>query len=137
MEIDHKDFRVIRRYTLFQVPGILLVAILGATLEHFDFVSRLLWLTALAIWTIKDILLYPFVWRAYVPGELLSEDNLIGMECKAETDLNPSGMIRIYGELWQAILTENSRPEKVTANSKVKIVSKKGMILTVQSISEG
>lgn len=46
--------------------------------------------------------MFPFVWHAYdrpQPGDVKS---LIGTEGIAEERLDPSGYIRVHGELWQA-----------------------------------
>ena len=54
--------------------------------------------------------MFTFVWPAYdkpLPGDVRS---LIGTEGIAEERLDPSGYIRVHGELWRAEVTGKTIP---------------------------
>jgi membrane-bound ClpP family serine protease len=61
-----------------------------------------LFIGLVSLWMVKYVLVFSFVWRAYDkprPGDVTS---LIGTEGIAEERLDPSGYIRVHGELWRA-----------------------------------
>ena len=57
--------KILLRYFLLQLPGIFFIAALIIFLYLIKAVSfKVIWIV-LAVWVIKDILLYPLVWRSY------------------------------------------------------------------------
>ncbi len=52
---------------------------------------------------------------------------LIGETGKAETDLDPEGMVFLHSELWNAVASE-----RIEKGTKIKVVGRKGLILKVQ-----
>lgn len=102
VRISPFDPRVILRYTLLQLPGFILLAlILFLFHSWFDIPVRAVMLV-LGLWVAKDIILFPFVWRSYIPGEFSPLKALIGLQGVAVESLNPSGYIRLRNELWAA-----------------------------------
>ena len=78
--------------------------------------------------------MFPFVWRAYDrprPGDLRS---MIGTEGIAQERLNPSGYIRVHGELWQAEVMEKRIP--IEKGEEVQIQGSYGLTLLVQPTQE-
>lgn len=57
--------RTLLRYALLQIPGIVLVsAVLLLAVRFLGLPSEWV-LLILGLWVAKDVILYPFVWRAY------------------------------------------------------------------------
>ena len=90
------------RYTAFQVPGWVLAALAGWWLR--DSFGAPLWLAAgvPAAWVIKDYALYPMLRSAYEADYRRRIEHLIGAEGTAVEPLDPTGYVRVRGELWRA-----------------------------------
>jgi len=94
--------RTFLRYLLFQVPEWGLVGLLLLGLHRFtDAPPALLWGGAVAF-LVKDLALYPWLWRAYEhvghePGE-----DLIGRAGVATSAVAGNGWVRVGSELWRA-----------------------------------
>jgi membrane-bound ClpP family serine protease len=61
-----------------------------------------LFIGLVTLWMVKYVVVFSFVWRAYDkprPGDVTS---LIGTQGIAEERLDPSGYVRVHGELWRA-----------------------------------
>jgi membrane protein implicated in regulation of membrane protease activity len=84
----------------------------------------------ISAWVGKDMLVFPFVWRAYdrpFPGD---PRHLIGTEGIAEERLAPSGHVRVHGEIWQA---EVKGPvPAIEKGEKVSIRGMNGLVLLVE-----
>jgi len=123
--------QVVMRYALFQIPGLVLwILILILVRRWVDFPPWFFW-GSVFIWIVKDVLMFPFVWRAYDrprPGDLRS---LIGTEGIVEERLAPSGYIRVHSELWQAEIIRESPP--IEKGEVVRIQGIRGLVLLVQS----
>jgi membrane protein implicated in regulation of membrane protease activity len=122
---------VLLKYALLQLPelAVLIVAI--------HFVQEWIQLPAWAIWTLcllwiaKDVILYPFVWRAYDWGGPHG-DGLIGERGVARGDLAPLGYVEVRGELWRA-QSKDGRPA-IRAGQPVKVFARDGLTLTVEPL---
>lgn len=94
--------RVVLRYALYQIPDIAIFALILFLLHQWVDLSLWLYIGAVTLWMVKYVFVFTFVWPAYDkprPGDIKS---LIGTEGIAEERLDPSGYIRVHGELWQA-----------------------------------
>jgi len=94
--------RVLVRYILLQIPGTaLLVLILIQLRNWFDLPA---WSVCglVAISVAKDVILFPFVWRAYDWDRQSETHSMVSRRGIAKERLAPSGYIRIRGELWKA-----------------------------------
>jgi len=118
------------RYLLFQIPSlILLVLILILIRRWVNFPEWFFW-GAIAVWLAKDMILFPFVWRAYDRDRLRELQSLVGIEGIVEERLAPSGYIRVHGELWRA---EVVRPGvRIERGEPVRIRGIKGLRLQVE-----
>lgn len=112
------------------------MALLGVACESYFGLERSYWIVATTLFALKDIALYPFVWQSYIPGELIQDKELYGEDYEAITDLNPHGMIRIYGELWQAQLQAGCEPQTLKKGTYVRVVERNGLLLTVRPITK-
>ena len=102
--------QVVIRYALFQIPGfVLLILILILFRRWVDFPPWFFW-GSVFIWIVKDVVLFPFVWRAYDWSPSRGVHSLVGTEGIVEERLAPSGYIRVHGELWQAEMIREGPP---------------------------
>jgi membrane protein implicated in regulation of membrane protease activity len=94
--------RIVLRYALYQIPDIAIFVLILFLLHQWVDLSLWLCIGAVTLWMVKYVLVFTFVWPAY--DKPLSGDvkSLIGTEGIAEERLDPSGYIRVHGELWRA-----------------------------------
>lgn len=122
------------RYLLFQIPGWIITAAVLFSLWHWQFIPA--WLAVIGFfgWVLKDLLLYPFLRRAYETDAKSGSAALVGARGIAEQDLAPQGYIRVRGELWRAVASPPHRV--VSAGTEVEIVSADGMQLFVRPVAD-
>jgi membrane protein implicated in regulation of membrane protease activity len=126
--------RILVRYWLLQLPALaLLVLILVFAQRWVDLPSWIFW-GALAIWVLKDAVLYPFVWRAYDWDHAADSNPMLGARGTAKERLAPLGYVQVRGELWQAELTEGSRP--VEEGEPILVEEIRGLTLIVRAAAE-
>lgn len=82
-------------------------------------------------WVVKDLLLYPFLRRAYEP-DITGAARLIGARGIAEGDLTPHGYVRVRGELWRAVVSPADRV--ANAGAEVEIVNADRMEVAVRVV---
>ncbi len=124
--------RMVIRYVLFQIPAAaLLVVVLVVIRRWFD----ITWTTVAVItglWILKDAALYPLVRRAYEPSRAAVD--LVDRRAVTLDALDPSGFVRLGGELWKAVLADPSRP--VSAGQSVRVRRRNGLTLVVEPVDE-
>jgi len=121
--------RALRRYTLLQIPELILLILLLYWLG--DWLGIALWIRILIviIWLLKDVILFFWVWPAYVFHARTEHDTMVNKTGETVEQLKPRGYISIEGELWQAELVP---PHMRLAKGKpVRVVGGKGMLLKV------
>jgi membrane protein implicated in regulation of membrane protease activity len=92
-------WRQFARYLLWQAPGWLVIAVALAWLAlEFGLPSWLAILAAVAN-VAKDLLLFPVLRATLRPPASTRHVGAVG---KAVEPLNPSGLVRVNGELWMA-----------------------------------
>ncbi len=100
--------RLVIRYSLFQIPGIVLVT---ASLVLFRYwLEYPAWVTwaGTALWIVKDVILFPVTWRAYDWEQKSGTAHaLVGLRGVAKQRLSPTGYVQVRGERWQAKLAGN------------------------------
>ena len=82
----------------------------------------------ISLWIIMDVILYPFIWRAY---EKSNSTSMIGLKGTAVDHLAPSGHVRIKGELWRAKVTQSN--STIQKGEIVTVKRLDGLTLIVQS----
>ena len=126
--------RVLVKYTMLQLPGLaVLVIIMMFVLRWFELPTWLLWYSVF-VWVAKDVILYPFVWRAYDQSRGEDTDAMIGACCVAKERIAPSGYVLVRGESWKAELTAGSR--LVEKGERVRIRKIRGLTLIVEPWDE-
>ena len=121
--------RIYLRYILLNIPALVLI-ILALILAQY-WITMPLWLpvTIIFIWLIKDVILFPFVWRAYDWGRPAGFRPMIGKRGIARERLAPSGYVRVQGELWKAESVEADVP--IESGKFVRVVKMEGLKLFV------
>jgi membrane protein implicated in regulation of membrane protease activity len=117
------------RYALLQLPGWILAAAVLYALHRWLglplWVAGILMVADLA----KDVLLFPYLRRAYETDERTGAERLIGARAEVYEPLDPTGYVRIRGELWKARLS--SGETGALAGSYVRVENAEGLILEV------
>jgi membrane protein implicated in regulation of membrane protease activity len=94
--------RIVLRYARYQIPDVAIFVLILSVLHQWVGLSLGLFIGLVTLWMVKYVVVFSFVWRAYDrprPGDVTS---LIGTEGIAEERLDPSGYVRVHGELWRA-----------------------------------
>src|SRR4030066_1070712 len=94
--------RIVQRYALYQIPDMAILVLILFVLHQWVGLSLGLFIGLVSLWFVKYVLVFSFVWSAYDkprPGDVTS---LIWTQGIAEELLDPSGYIRVHGELWRA-----------------------------------
>ena len=116
-------------YLVANLPGWLLAGIAGWV--GVQWLGMPLWaaLTLAAGWVVKDLALFPVMRRFYVSDP--PERRMIGEKGVALGALDPAGVVRVRGEIWQAQVEHggNAIPE----GSPVRVREVRGMVLTVEA----
>ena len=121
--------RIVARYVLLQMPALVLLILMLALVQRW--VNLPVWFIwgLIAFWIAKDVILFPFTWRAYEQSHKGSANSMIGLRGIAENRLAPSGYVHIHGELWQAEVVKNSLP--IEKGESVRIYGNRGLTLLV------
>jgi membrane protein implicated in regulation of membrane protease activity len=120
------------RYLLFQIPGWCMAALVLLILRHYRLISFSGAVICLAAWMLKDWILYPWLRSAYEVSTRTGSKTLIGYKAVAESRLAPEGLIRVRGELWQAVATP--RDLIIPTGIEVEIIDADGMTVFVRPI---
>ena len=126
--------KVVLRYALLQIPFTALVAVVLILLR--EWVDLPLWLVCalVALLVVKDIALYPFVWRAYDPESPALTNQMEGAQGIAIEDLHPTGYVEIGAERWQAEVTGEN--PTIRRGQRVRVRGIRGLTLLVQRDKE-
>ena len=111
-------------YLLVQIPGWLIAVLVLWGFHIWGALPLKMGLALLAAWILKDILLFPAMRRFYQSEP--AAGRVVGKSGTAVTTVNPSGFIRVHGELWQA-RSELPIPE----GAAVRVREIRGLILFV------
>ena len=122
------------RYILLQIPGTaLLVLILIQLSDWLDLPAWSVW-GLVFISVVKDVILFPFVWRAYDWNRQGKKHLMVGTRGIVKERLAPSGFIQIRGELWKAkVVGDKPTIEKGEA---VRVEEMQGLTLLVRPYNE-
>jgi membrane-bound ClpP family serine protease len=128
--------RIIVRYVLYQLPAsVILILILVFVRRWVDLPGWLVW-GLVALWVAKDVVLFPFTWRAYDRSRQRADvTRMVGALGIAEDRLAPSGFVRVRGELWHAEVEGGGSP--VEKGETVRVREIHGLRLLVAPEDEG
>lgn len=119
------------RYTLLQVPGWLLLGTLLWWAVSKDWIGVLTAAGVMAVWLIKDAILYPICKHAFEDSLPVETMKLIGLEAETVNTLSPEGLVRVNGELWTAYAHDGTT---ITVGTRIRITDSKGLTLIVEPV---
>ena len=120
---------------MLEIPGWLLAGLAALALHEWLGVSAGLTGTLLAIWVLKDLLLYPWLKDALAGSTRSEADKLAGAAGVVEKPLDPIGVVRLGAELWRAEASPRETPIPVGRRVQVKAV--RGLTLVVAEADPG
>lgn len=126
---------MVGKYTLFQIPGLLLLAAALAVFDHWLAIPVWVWFVVLGGWVLKDALIFPFVWRSFDDAQRGYAYSPVGLIGVALEPLEPTGRIRVRGERWRAELADGVGP--IPAGASVRVAAIRGLVLLVEPGPEG
>lgn len=125
---------VLSRYLLFQLPELVLVGVALLLLVGLNVLAANVGWLLLGVWFVKEVVLFPFVRRAYEPSDPSGTASMVGATAVVINRLDLAGTVRIGPELWAACLDAGSEAAEVGATVRVKSV--KGLTLHVVEAGE-
>ncbi|MBU4274140.1 MAG: NfeD family protein [Planctomycetes bacterium] len=108
---------------------VLLVLALALVRRWVDIPAWFVW-GLVGLWVVKDLILFPFVWRAYDTDRAGAANCMVGARGIAKDRLAPSGYIRVRGELWRAEVMGDGPP--IDRGQRVQVRGVCGLKLLVQ-----
>ncbi len=124
------DRRVLARYTLFQIPDLILMGLGLAAAVHWWKLPVVAAYALFGLWIVKDIAMFPLLRVAYQTDGSSVADRLDGALGVVTRPLNPTGYVSVASELWSAEVSIESAP--VAVGSTVRVVSIRGLTLLVE-----
>ncbi len=122
--------RVLLRYWLLQLPATaLLILILVLLRDRLEIPGWVVW-SIVAIWVMKDALLYPLVWRSYDVAYPVTANAMEGAYGVATERIDPTGYVRVRGELWSAELMDGAPP--IDKGERVLVEMRREFVLLVR-----
>lgn len=125
--------RVVKRYTLLQLPGLILLVLVLILVQRWVVIPAWIFWGFIILWVVKDVVLFRYTWRAY-DWDGGDKNLLIGARGIAKERLAPSGYVQVGAELWRAEVTGGNPPIESGMNVLVKGVC--GFTLLVEAIRE-
>lgn len=124
--------RVLLKYWGIQAAGWIVVFFVAWVLaDRFAWPRWTVW-TICAIWVAKDAVLYPFVWRSYASYAANTHAYPRPGTCGvALRRLNPTGIVRVEGEIWNAGIAPDSR--MIEDGERIRVTGRDGMTLLVEA----
>jgi len=119
------------RYAAFQLPGIALASALSFAAWEWFAVPAWAAFGALALWAAKDLLMARFVAHAYEGHARGGVHDLVGRRGIAESELAPSGTVRIGAERWRAECAPGVA--RIAAGARVRVVEVDGLTALVEA----
>ena len=123
--------RVVIKYTLLQLPALVFLALILHLIRLWVYMPAWLIWGMVGLWVIKDVVLFPFVWRSYDQDRHTDANTMIGLHGIVKNRLAPSGYVEVHGELWQAEVTEGARPAE--RGEAIRVRGIRGLTLIVQA----
>lgn len=119
------------RYAAFQLPGVALVGALAFAAYSWFAVPGWAAVGALALWVAHDLVLAPFLAHAYEGNARGGLHDLVGKRGVAESELAPSGTVRVGAERWRAECAPGV--VRIAAGSAVRVVAVEGLTAVVEA----
>ena len=123
---------VLAKYWAMQLPATVIVIVVLITLrDALAWPPWVVW-AIVAVWVAKDASFYPLVWRSSDPSYPTALPYpMEGAKGVAVDRIDPSGTVRIGGELWCAELSRGAR--RIEQGETVRVTARHGLTLLVES----
>jgi membrane-bound ClpP family serine protease len=118
------------KYTLLQLPVIVLITIVLFVMRQWVTIPVWLIWCIIGLWTIKDIVMFPVVWRSYDQSRPEDPTSIIGMRGITKDRLAPEGYVQVRGELWRGEVMKDSPP--IEQGEYVRVIEIQGLTIFVQ-----
>ena len=125
--------RTIVRYTLFQIPVLILLSLGLAAAVRWWGLPVLAAYGLVAVWVAKDVIMFPILRVAYESGGSSGVDGIPGALGVVTQPLVPSGYVRLGSERWKAELVSGSGAASV--GSAIRVVELRGLTLIVEPVT--
>ncbi len=122
--------RVVAKYALLEIPSLLLLIVILLLIRGWVGLPPWLFWGMIALWIIKDVLMFPLVRKAYEPWEPDPAGSLHGARGLARERLAPKGYILVRGELWLAEIPPGTEP--VEPGGVVRVCGRRDLVLLVE-----
>jgi len=133
-DVTRPSSRTVLRYTLFQLPGFAVIGVLLLVANRINILPPWAAWCIFTLWILKDILLFPLLWRSYSTSPAGLKNTLTGQEGRVRERLDPRGRILVHGVLWQAEVAEGRTPAE--EGSTVVVREMRGLTLVVEEAGE-
>jgi membrane-bound ClpP family serine protease len=117
------------RYILLNIPEFAAMILILIVIQYWVVIPVWLLWSIIGIWILKDVVLFPFIWRAYDWDRAGKSRSMIGERGVAKEKLDPAGYILIRGELWQAEKIGEGLP--IEEGQPVRVKKMQGLTLFV------
>lgn len=122
--------KVILKYALLQSAQTAVLVGVLILVRHFLGIPVWLVIAILAVWILKDIALFPKVWRAYAFDDNRPIRKLVGLEATVVFTLDPVGYVRVQGELWKGEI--RNAHHAAERGERTRVVDIRGTTLIVE-----
>jgi membrane-bound ClpP family serine protease len=122
--------RVFLRYLLLQIPGTAALAVILGLVGRGYGISPGLIVLIVVLWVLKDLAVFPFVWKSYDAERPGISGVITGVEGTVVERLSPAGRIRVRGENWKA--ERIGGEEAIEKGAPVRVVGRSGLTLLVE-----
>jgi membrane-bound ClpP family serine protease len=112
------------------IPGTVVLCLFLLIIRHWIQIPTWLIAGIVTFSIIKDVVIFPFVWRSYDWDRPGLSRAMIAARGFARDRLDPIGYVRVYGELWKAEIEENAT--SIEKGAAVKVIGMKGLRLIVE-----
>lgn len=126
---------MILKYALIHSAELVALVLALIVLRNLAGIPTWMLVAVLALWIIKDIVLFHRVWKAYAFSDNRPVKELLDLEATVAYSLDPVGYVRARGELWRAEVKDPRRPAK--RGDCVRVVDVRGMTLIVERCDSG
>jgi len=124
-------WRIVIRYILLQLPGLILLVLVLIFIQRWVLIPAWVFWGLIIIWAAKDAILFRYTWRAY---DWDPKNPLIGARGIARDRLAPIGYVKVGSELWRAEVAGDSPP--IESGMKIWVKGVRGLTLIVEPDSE-
>jgi len=119
------------RYGLLCAVELVVVVLVVVVARQWVTLPQWLFWVIVVGWFVKDVVLFPFVWRAYDPDapDTARRADMVGVRGIAKQRLDPTGYVQVHGELWKAERRGGGPP--IEAGWPVRVQGREGLTLFV------